>query len=137
MEVLTFVWDGLATLMNDLLPYTTNSNFKYIITGHSLGGAMATLFSLLAKQNAESNMWIHWDSCLITFGENRLGNKAFADLHDEQISPNRKVRFVYNRDIVPHLPHKWQDFLHQSREVWLGREYVMHNNGALSVIQVN
>jgi len=41
---------------------------------------------------------------LITFGQPRVGNKAYADVHDRLVSTWRKIRFVYKDDLIPALP---------------------------------
>ncbi|KAA8493684.1 Phospholipase A(1) DAD1, chloroplastic [Porphyridium purpureum] len=67
------------------------------ITGHSLGGAIATIFSLdLAKDvNRED---IH----VITFGGPRVGNDSFRRLYNRVIS--RHWRVVVAHDVVCKLP---------------------------------
>lgn len=73
----------------DTYPNTTKIN----ISGHSLGGAIATIFYsyLLHYRLFPLN--------LVTFGCPRVGNKLFCD--------NIKgIRYVNNNDIIPHLPLK-------------------------------
>jgi hypothetical protein len=79
------------------------------VTGHSLGGAVATLaaadlFSLTP------------DLTLYTFGSPRVGDLAFATYFDK-IVPDT-YRIVNNKDLVPHIPQRFLGFRHVSREVW-------------------
>lgn len=79
------------------------------VTGHSLGGAIATLaaadlFSLTP------------DLTLYTFGSPRVGDLAFATYFDK-IVPDT-YRIVHNKDLVPHIPQRFLGFRHVSREIW-------------------
>ena len=47
---------------------------KLVVTGHSLGGAMATLFAMDLVVNEGVS-----DVSLVTFGSPRVGNAAFSD----------------------------------------------------------
>jgi hypothetical protein len=72
-----------------------------IITGHSLGGALAVSLAhkiLVTKINQTAK--VH----LVTFGAPRVGNKVFAEYinNNERIFGN--LRFVYGYDLVTHLP---------------------------------
>jgi hypothetical protein len=87
------------------------------VTGHSLGGAMATLGgSYLIKNNLADPSTMK----LVTFGEPRVGNKAFAEAHDKQLDYHFRV--THSRDIVPHIPeeifeyhqHKFEVFYHDN-----------------------
>lgn len=59
------------------------------------------------------------DVHLLTFGQPRIGNAAFASCFYKYI-PNT-FRIVHNRDIVPHLPpyysFYWKSYHHYPREV--------------------
>ena len=45
-QVSTYTLDALNLLYDYLKPHLTDSNRKYIITGHSLGGSLASLFAI-------------------------------------------------------------------------------------------
>lgn len=116
-SVNTFFWEAFKLLLPGIRSKLQDQARKYIITGHSLGGAMATILSIFMKDDG-GNMWENPASCLITFGEPRVGNGAFAKKHDEMIAPSRKLRFVNNLDPVPHIP-LWPAAHHHSREIWM------------------
>lgn len=83
-------------------------NFDITFTGHSLGGALASLAAArTAKQGFRSGSQIK----VYTFGQPRVGNVQFARNFDA-ILPNT-YRVVFRRDIVPHMPacHKNQTFI--------------------------
>lgn len=64
-----------------------------VITGHSLGGAIAQMLALQFHEHVEQ---------VYTFGAPRLGNEAFQKLLDNKIKEN--YRFVNQGDFVPDLP---------------------------------
>uniref|UniRef100_A0A914QV70 Fungal lipase-like domain-containing protein n=1 Tax=Panagrolaimus davidi TaxID=227884 RepID=A0A914QV70_9BILA len=75
------------------------SNYKVTFTGHSLGGAMASLAALktVHKKLRDKN-----DVILYTFGQPRVGNVVLARNHDKLVP--KSFRIVHSIDIVPHLP---------------------------------
>jgi pimeloyl-ACP methyl ester carboxylesterase len=83
-----------------------NPKSTAILTGHSLGGALAMLYVALLKSDDRS---IPIDN-LITFGQPRCGNIEFA-IEFNSLEVNY-VRFMNNSDLVPILPppfhkNKW------------------------------
>ena len=83
------------------------------VTGHSLGGALATLCAVDVQYNF-STIAIE----LYTFGSPRVGNGGFRDSFNQRV-PN-SFRFVYGMDIVPALPRPWQGYSHVDTEYRLG-----------------
>ncbi len=57
-----------------------NQGFKVVITGHSLGGAMARVMYFFLEVNKQLNVKYE----LYTYGELRVGNKHFADFMNRQ-----------------------------------------------------
>jgi len=83
------------------------------ITGHSLGGAIATL--------AAADLYsVTPDLTLYTFGSPRVGDLAFATYFDKVVPDT--FRLVHNADLVPHIPQRFLGFRHVSREVWYYEE---------------
>ena len=67
------------------------------ITGHSLGGALATMAAAALSDNGVNVAGVY------TFGQPRVGDRTFAGQLDRHT--NGKVfRFINNNDIVPHVP---------------------------------
>jgi len=79
------------------------------ITGHSLGGAIATLAAADLFQVTK-------DLTLYTFGSPRVGDEKFAAYFDRIVPDTYRV--VHSQDLVPHLPQRFLGFRHVSREVW-------------------
>ncbi|AQK48686.1 Lipase [Zea mays] len=95
----------------------TYGNLPINVVGHSMGGALASFCALdlsvkFGSQEVE----------LMTFGQPRIGNPAFAVYFGEQVP--RTIRVTHQNDIVPHLPPyyyylgEWT-YHHFAREVWL------------------
>jgi len=67
------------------------------ITGHSLGGALATMAAASLCDNGIDVAGVY------TFGQPRVGDRTFASQLNKHIN-GRVFRFVNNNDIVPHVP---------------------------------
>ncbi|NEQ55568.1 MAG: hypothetical protein F6K11_36550, partial [Leptolyngbya sp. SIO3F4] len=68
-----------------------------LITGHSLGGALATMAAASLLENGFDVAGVY------TFGQPRVGDLTFIKQLDEKL-PNKVFRFINNNDIVPHVP---------------------------------
>jgi triacylglycerol lipase len=66
------------------------------VTGHSLGGALATLAALRLVQDGYEVRGVY------TYGSPRVGNRFFHSFYNQT-----NYRFVNNDDVVPHLPFRW------------------------------
>ncbi|MGG6298327.1 lipase family protein [Leptolyngbya sp. AN02str] len=87
-----------------------------LITGHSLGGALATVAaSSLVKQGFNIQG-------LYTFGQPRVGDIIFA-AEIGQALQHRVFRFVNNNDIVPHIPPPYLPWNPFHIYVHLGQQY--------------
>ncbi|MFH4976946.1 hypothetical protein AB6A40_003655 [Gnathostoma spinigerum] len=72
-----------------------------VFTGHSLGGAIASVASIKYAWTRFGNSTLS-DIILITFGQPRVGNMDFAVAHDRLIP--HSFRIVHRYDLVAHLP---------------------------------
>lgn len=85
------------------------------VTGHSLGGALATLHALelsssqLAKRGA---IYV----TMYNFGSPRVGNRRFAELYNEKVKDSWRV--VNHRDIIPSVP-RLMGYCHVAQPVYL------------------
>ena len=90
---------------------------RVLITGHSLGAALATLGALeLKRQFGISHPDNHMH--LYTFGSPRMGNQAFADYLNTLYGEGTYQRVTHYNDLVPHLPPIPVNFIHGGTEVW-------------------
>ncbi|VDD93630.1 unnamed protein product [Enterobius vermicularis] len=93
---------ALLTLWPLIEPVVADSNFSsysITLTGHSLGGALASLAAMKIILDGHRNK----DQIkVITFGQPRVGDRDYAFKFDELIP--YCFRIVHRIDIVPHLP---------------------------------
>lgn len=106
-----------------ILPYVTEAlekhpNYKLVLVGHSLGGAVATLAGLDFKARG-------WDAHVTTFGEPRLGNKALNKYINERFNisehyaTNKFHRVTHAGDPVPLLPLAEWGYTMHSEELFI------------------
>ncbi|CAD5230557.1 unnamed protein product [Bursaphelenchus okinawaensis] len=86
---------------------------KVWITGHSLGGALASLF---ATHVAMSKHLVKPQVVLYTFGQPRVGNRDYAALHNYFVDESYRV--IHNADLVPNIPFPIMNYYHHDIEVY-------------------
>jgi len=82
---------------------------QLFVTGHSLGGAVATLAALELSA-------LGFTTSLYTFGSPRVGGTKFAMHVNSKIKDS--FRIVHDNDLVPHVPLSTWFFVHVGKEVW-------------------
>ena len=76
----------------------SHSDYQIIVTGHSLGGAVASIIAFaIKKEKIFSNNLV-----LITYGQPRTGNYYFADYVTKNV--NKIFRIVRKKDMVVTIP---------------------------------
>ncbi|KAG6674648.1 hypothetical protein I3842_15G054000 [Carya illinoinensis] len=88
-----------------------NEGAKFILTGHSLGGALAILFVSVLAMHEEAWLLEKLEG-VYTFGQPRVGNKQFVDHMDKEFKKHdvKYFRYVYCNDLVPRVPCDNGDF---------------------------
>ncbi|KDD76023.1 triglyceride lipase, partial [Helicosporidium sp. ATCC 50920] len=81
-------------------------------TGHSMGGALATICALDLRLSHDLP-----DVRLYTYGSPRVGNAIFQAWVLEVVKEH--WRFTHNRDLVPSVPPVLMGFSHLARELWM------------------
>lgn len=105
-------WSGVSDLvvdnwldLRDLYP-----GYSSIVTGHSLGGALAHVCAAALKKTAPDA-----DLSLYTFASPRVGNEVFAAYMNKNFGANN-YRVTHLNDPVPRLPGRLLGFAHTSPE---------------------
>ncbi|KAG9285296.1 hypothetical protein G9A89_001430 [Geosiphon pyriformis] len=94
---------------------TDYQSYNVALTGHSLGGAFATLTALELKQKLFSK-FPSLKSEVITFGQPRLGNDKFASYAEKEIT---LYRVIFSNDLIPHIPFQWMGYQQIGGEIWV------------------
>lgn len=85
---------------------------KILVTGHSLGGALAILCALeFSRQHLPVGL-------VVTFGQPRVGNAVFADIYNASLR-DLTLRVVNQNDLVPRLPGVLMSYRHCGQEIFL------------------
>lgn len=107
---------GFKTEVDDLWPMLEtaliDNDQPVWFTGHSLGGAMATIcagrcFLSHIKSNPQA---------LFTYGSPRVGDKRYINFVKLD-----HFRFVNNNDVVTRVPPVWMGYRHSGREIYMDR----------------
>jgi hypothetical protein len=114
MEMKPKMLAGLA------LAFSDSGARTLIVTGHSLGAAMAELAALDLKLNVYPDKYY----ASYTQGTPRPGNPAFASLYTSKIDAS--FREIHYKDLVPHLPPKLLGFQHGPTEVWFQEPFTTY-----------
>jgi predicted lipase len=93
-SVLGDTYDAIETALENLQGKTKD----IVVCGHSLGGAVATLYAHSIKKH-----YPHYNVKSVTIGSPRVGNKTFKDNYD--LSDIDTLRVVHNNDLVTHTPY--------------------------------
>ena len=91
------VWSDLQNHVYEQL--RKHPSYKVLVTGHSLGGAIASIASTVIafkKKTTKDNLLLY------TFGQPRVGNHEYALSHDTLVPLSYRV--THYRDIVVNLP---------------------------------
>lgn len=114
-SVLQPIQDNIRNYIS--IPENTEKN-KIVFSGHSLGGALATIAALYFSIKYP-NLEI---SCL-TFGSPRVGNSKFVQLFDSKVK--HSFRYVNDNDPVPCIPTSWR-YQHVKGLMWLNQDKIQN-----------
>ncbi|WP_157474244.1 lipase family protein [Leucothrix mucor] len=124
-ETIGRVHRGFKREVDDIWPVLEGSllsNDKTLwFTGHSLGGAMATICAgRCMLSHIKSN-----PAQIYTFGSPRVGNKRYINFVKVD-----HIRWVNNNDIVTRVPPAWLGYRHT------GQEHYLNANGRLKQLNL-
>ena len=104
--------------------------YRFVITGHSLGGAVATLAAGDIRKVSDD---LAKRTELFTFGSPRVGNKAAAKFLSKQSSLSYRITSI--DDPVPRLPAITFNYRHTSPEYWIFAN--PENPGSRNILVLN
>ncbi|ORX93192.1 alpha/beta-hydrolase [Basidiobolus meristosporus CBS 931.73] len=121
-----YIREGIAKAISSV---EDCSEFDTVVTGHSLGGAVAVFTALDIKRNYAKEggnttalkrlntdrLYLH------TYGEPRVGNEKFSQLVSTVLytKPDRVIRVTSGNDPVPQIPLEVMMYQHHPHEVWI------------------
>ncbi|MFN3753692.1 lipase family protein [Flavobacterium sp.] len=113
-------FDAIMKHINDL---DLIANKQIIITGHSLGGALATLFSVKLRAKIPINIENQLKE-IVLFGSPAVGLKNFKTFYGTLNS--KTIRIINGSDVVPFTPPLF--YYHIGNEIWLKKEAIKNND---------
>jgi triacylglycerol lipase len=102
--------DAVANDLLQLLARFVPQGGKVIVTGHSLGGAIAALIAARIEQERSGSV-----EAVYTYGMPRPGGKGLVDSYNGAGLGMRTYRMVHGDDIVPTVAPSSFGFLHLGR----------------------
>ncbi|KAF8107747.1 hypothetical protein N665_0117s0019 [Sinapis alba] len=102
-ETTQYAYYTIMHHLKDILDQNPAS--KFILTGHSLGGALAILFTAVLMMHDEEKMLDKLEG-VYTFGQPRVGDEEFGKFMKDSLEKYEVMyeRYVYCNDMVPRLP---------------------------------
>ncbi|MEW9897665.1 lipase family protein [Chitinivorax sp. PXF-14] len=110
--------DALRLVLDEQLINSLRDK-RLIITGHSLGGALAALCAMVLKQRGLCLTAVY------TYGQPRVGDLVFSQDYDVGLH-GITYRIVNHRDLVPRVPTRTMQYRHAGQCLYLDTDGIAH-----------
>jgi len=120
---LSSVWDDIT---EEILSLQTEDQTIWI-TGHSLGGSLATLAAATLRLQHPQILL----NGVYTFGQPRIGNQKFSKSYNKKIQ-NITFRCVNNNDVVARVPPQIFGYSHVGKLKYFDSDGSLHSDNSLS-----
>lgn len=116
IDALDEVWDELTAALR-------TSSLPVVVTGHSLGGALAALAAL---RLATSGTTV---TAVFTYGQPRTGHADFRARYDSVLQ-SVTFRFINHIDLVTRVPLLLQSYRHVGRRMYIDADGTFHRDAS-------
>ena len=126
-KVFEYMKNDIYDALYSLIRTHELKNPKLLVSGHSLGAAVATLmtYDIMNNDAATEGAQEFNTIDLVTFGSPRVGNQEFVydfmEKVNEYLTPTFE-RVTHAYDIVPHVPQQFLGYDHIPHEIWYNEE---------------
>ncbi|PPQ73186.1 hypothetical protein CVT24_010017 [Panaeolus cyanescens] len=112
-------WSSVSSFVLDTISKQLigRSEYDIVTVGHSVGGAIASLAALTIKLKFPfTKMYVY------TYGQPRTGNLAYAKCVNKLFGTGNSFRVTHTKDLIPHLPHTINGYVHHGVEYWITKD---------------
>ncbi len=111
-------WTSIRDMIISNVEKATGNHpdYRFVVAGHSLGGALATIAAADIRKHSE---WFLSKTELFSYGSPRVGDFLSARFLTEQ--SRKSFRITARDDVVPRLPWTSLGFMHTSPEFFIER----------------
>jgi hypothetical protein len=108
--------------VKSLLSDEAYTDYTLVVTGHSLGGALAILCAADLREVLSSSVNIR----LVSYETPRVGNADFANYVQSLFPPSLRTRITHGRDLVIHTPPYLIGYRHIGQEVFINGDSIVY-----------
>ncbi|RPA94010.1 alpha/beta-hydrolase [Choiromyces venosus 120613-1] len=125
-------WTQSEAIIGDIVDELVRENpdYKLILVGHSLGGAVAALAGLDFKGRG-------YEPTVTTFGEPKVGNSALAGFFNRKFTANTYRRVTHIHDPVPLVPLTQWNYSQHAYEYYISASQLPYTREDIHLCEGN